>query len=82
MPPFATQDKFAVDLAQALGEESTADEARLSEPSANCRHLPEASPAWVTKNRDAFAGSNIVESAPHRQVESPNVLQWSGRRRA
>ena len=77
--PVAEQDKIAADPAQALGGKSTAEEARLSEPSAHSRHLPEPSPAWV---RDAFAGSSIGERASPRQVESPNVLQWPGRRRA
>jgi len=80
--PFAEQDRIAADLAQALGGESTAAEAGLAAPSGNSRYLPEASSAWVAKNRDGFAVSSIVESAPHRQVESPNVLQWPGRRRA
>lgn len=77
--PVAEQDKIAADPAQALGGELTAEEARLSEPSAHSRHLPEPSPARV---RDAFAGSSIGERASPRQVELPNVLQWPGRRRA
>ena len=82
MLPVAEHDKIAADLARALGGETTADEARLSGPRAHSQHLPEASPASVAKNRDAFAGSSIVESAPYRQVESANVLRWPGRRRA
>ena len=80
--PFAEQDKFAADLAHAVDGGPTADEARLSDPSASTRHRPEASPAWVAKNRDASASLSSVESAPHRQVETPNVLHWPGRRRA
>lgn len=80
--PFAEHDKIAADLARALGGETTADKARLSGPRAHSRHLPEASLASVAKNRDAFAGSSIVESAPYRQVELENVLRWPGRRRA
>jgi hypothetical protein len=80
--PFADQDKFTAGLVQAVGGGATADEARLSEPSASSRRLPEASQASAAKNWDAPAGSSPIESAPHRQVETPNVLQWPGRRRA
>jgi class 3 adenylate cyclase len=79
--PFARQNKFAADLAQAVGGGQTADEARLSDPPANSRHLPEASQASVAKNPDAASGSSPVESAPDREVETPNVLCWPGRRR-
>jgi class 3 adenylate cyclase len=80
--PFAEQDKIAADLAQALGGESTAAEAGLAGPSGNSRRLTEARPASVARSRDASADGRIVESAPHRPAEPPNVLQWPGRRRA
>jgi class 3 adenylate cyclase len=80
--PFAEQDKIAADLAQALGGEPTAAEAGLAPSPGNSRRLTTARPASVAKSRDASADSRIVESAPRRQVESPNVLQWPERRRA
>jgi hypothetical protein len=82
VPPVAEQDKIAADLVQALGGERTATEAGLAAPSANSRRLTEAWPASVAKSHDASADGRIVESAPPRQAESPNVLQWPGRRRA
>ncbi|HKN27700.1 MAG TPA: adenylate/guanylate cyclase domain-containing protein [Roseiarcus sp.] len=72
-PPFAE--------AQAFGGEPTRAETELAEPSGNSRRLTEAPTASVAKNHDAFADCGIVESAPRHQVESPNVLQWPGRRR-
>jgi adenylate cyclase len=80
--PFAEQDKIAADLAQALCGESTAAEARLAARPGNFRRLTAALPALVPKSHDGSADRRIVESAPRRQVGSPNVLLWPGRRRA